>query len=129
MTIEELSQLLPLRSEIKYYEQRLQKLRTAMERPKTDLADLLTNEDMLVYCGKAKEFETLFTQTLKRGKEELQRLEDYVASVSDPFIRQLIELRFIRGLSWRQCAFYSGAALTEKNAQQLCRRYMKKHPE
>jgi polyhydroxyalkanoate synthesis regulator phasin len=68
---------------------------------------------------------------LQRRLEELmekrEELEEYVDTVPDSLIRQIITLRYINGLSWQQVAQHIGGGNTADGVRKLCNRYIKKN--
>lgn len=58
---------------------------------------------------------------------EYNRLNRYIQSVDDSLIRQILELRFIEGLSWNNVADGVGGNNTEDSVKQACHRYIIKN--
>lgn len=98
MTLSELSKFRKLLLDVEYYRNRLSKLQAAMKQPKNDVADIITEEERFVYCGEAKPLESIYIDALNCSKKELRRLENYIASVSDTYIKQIMDLRFVQGV-------------------------------
>ncbi|MBQ5970082.1 MAG: hypothetical protein IJL52_08220 [Clostridia bacterium] len=129
MKIPELSKFRKLLLDVEYYQNRLSKLQAAMMQSKIDAADIITEEDRLVFCGEAKQLESIYIDALKCSKRELLRIENYIASVSDPYIKQIMDLRFVQGLSWQQCALRISPRISADSIFMMCKRYIEKHPE
>lgn len=67
---------------------------------------------------------------LNRRVEELLDLVDetneYIESIEDSLIRQIIALRYINGLTWEQVAASIGGNNTADSVRMLCDRFLKK---
>lgn len=61
----------------------------------------------------------------QRCADELVKLEEFIETVDDSLIRQIIILRFERGLSWNKVAHTIGG-LTGDSARMLCKRFLDK---
>lgn len=57
---------------------------------------------------------------------ERDRLEQYVGEIVDPFMRQIMRLRFVNGLSWDQVAACLGNTKGE-SVKKRCYRYAREH--
>ena len=57
---------------------------------------------------------------------ERDRLEQYVGEIVDPFMRQIMRLRFVNGLSWDQVAACLGNTKGE-SVKKRCYRYVREH--
>ena len=57
---------------------------------------------------------------------ERDRLEQYVGEIADPFMRQIMRLRFVNGLSWDQVAACLGNTKGE-SVKKRCYRYVREH--
>lgn len=68
---------------------------------------------------------------LERRLEELmemrERLEEYIDTVPDSLIRQILTLRYVNGLSWRQIAVHIGGGNTADSVRKACMRYLKRN--
>ena len=58
---------------------------------------------------------------------ERARLEQYIDTVDDPFMRQVFTLRFVNGLPWEQVAASLDRPEKWESVKQLCYRYVKQH--
>ena len=57
---------------------------------------------------------------------ERDRLEQYISEISDSFMRQIMRLRFVNGLSWDQVAACLGNTKGE-SVKKRCYRYVREH--
>jgi hypothetical protein len=112
MTKKELRQLYCLNREIEEEQRRLREL----EAKKTKLPDCATEIDSL---------KGLMNSNLKRCFMELNKLNRYINSIDDSFIRMIFALRYINGLSWNQVAASIGGN-TEDSVRKAHDRFLKK---
>lgn len=56
---------------------------------------------------------------------ERSRLERYIASIEDSFLRQVFTYRFVNGLPWKQVAACIGPGYTDEAVRQAAHRYIK----
>jgi len=79
--------------------------------------------------------EDWYKRRVKRLKQKLQRrideliekrekLEDFIATVEDGLMRQILALRYINGLSWRQVAKHIGGGNTADSVRKYHDRYL-----
>lgn len=106
MTLQELGQLYYLNNEINMDERRL--------------ADL-ENVD-----GTA-EIKDIITKKRRRCIEQRDALEEYIASVNDAFVRQVLMLRCACALPWRDVAARAGGLNTSSSMRMLAKRFVDKN--
>ena len=58
---------------------------------------------------------------------ERDRLEQYIGTIDDPFMRQVFTLRFVNGLPWQQVASSIGKEATWDSVKRSCYRYIRTH--
>lgn len=58
---------------------------------------------------------------------ERDRLEQYIESLDDPYMRQIFTLRFVNGLLWEQVAASMGEGFVADSLKKACYRYLRKH--
>lgn len=70
-------------------------------------------------------------ETIKRkvaqSIEERERLEQYIAGIDDPLIRQIFVARFVDGKTWAEVAYTVGGWNTPDSVKKACYRYLKAH--
>ena len=106
MTTKELSQLYYLKKEIEMDNQRLCKLKL--------LGDPL-----------ATECEKIIQVKVQKCNEERVMLEQYIATVPNSVVRQILTYRFIDNFSWQRIALKIGGNNTADGVRQICKRYIK----
>ena len=57
--------------------------------------------------------------------DELMRLTDYIESIDDPIIRQIMQFRHIDGLNWEKVADKIGGGMTGESCRKAHWRYLK----
>lgn len=78
------------------------------------------------YAEDIAELEYLIAQKIECCAAEQLRLERYIANIPESFTRQIFTLRFVEGLTWRQCAGRLGSGNDEKNISLICYRYLRR---
>lgn len=56
---------------------------------------------------------------------EYNRLIAYINGITDSATRQVIELRFVNGLTWQQVAYSIGGDNTADSVRKICDRHLK----
>lgn len=130
MTIKELSQLYWLNQEIEKDKRRLEEL----ESKATDTSVTITGlphvdgtSDKTAIAAEIADVRNIIEAKIKLSVAEYNRLNRYINSIDDSFIRQIIALRFINGLTWQGVADHIGGN-TEDSVKKACYRYLKKCP-
>ena len=106
MTVKELSQLSYLRKEI--------------HRLTTKISEM-KQKGKVTY-----ELEVLLKKRLNECREELFRLEQYIETVDDSRIRQIMTLRYEQGMSWVQVAQRMVGGASESCARMAVTRFLNK---
>lgn len=52
---------------------------------------------------------------------------EYIATVPDPYMRQILELRYLDNMRWNDIALELGGANNEDSLRMMCVRYLSKH--
>ena len=131
MTLKELTQLYYLNREIETDKERLESLRASISNPGASNYDGMPKspnyENRLECCiAEIVDLEAIIKAKLMQCLHERNRLERYIAEISDSLTRQIFSLRFISGLTWRQVAFSLGGGNTEESVKKACYRYLAK---
>ena len=130
MTIKELSQLYYLNREIKREQCRLTELRTAATSTTARISGLpgiCSISDKTAIAAMIADTETVIRAKMELAVVEYNRLNRYIASIPDSFTRQIIRLRFVDGLTWRQVAQNIGGNNTEDGVKKACYRFLAKN--
>lgn len=129
MTREELSRLYNLNREIEQDKQRLDELRAAA----TDTSAKITGlphvgsiADKTALAAEIADTVSIIEAKQRMCIAEYNRLCRYIASIDDSLVRQIISLRFINGLSWRQVSNHVGGANTEESVKKIFYRFLRK---
>jgi len=125
MTLIELSQLYWLQKEVQMDERRL----LALESKSNGINGMSDG-----YSDRTGTTATLTVQ-LKGIIAEKQfmvlneriRLEQYIASVGDSQVRQIMTYRFVDGYTWGKVAFLLGGGNTADGVRKICKRYLQRN--
>lgn len=127
MTRKELSQLYYLNREIEHDKQRLAELRAAATSTTskiTGLPHVGGISDKTALAADIADLEALIKNKIERTVIEYNRLMRYIESIDDSYIRDIMTLRHINGLTWMQVAANIGSS--EYSVKQTYYRYLKK---
>lgn len=130
MTKKELSQLYWLNKEIEKDKKTLAKL----EESATDTAVKISGiphasgiSDKTAIAAEIADIRALIEARTAMSIIEYNRLNRYIAGVDDSLIRQILTLRYINGLEWRQVAETIGGGNTEDSVRMAHSRYLRNH--
>lgn len=59
-------------------------------------------------------------------KTQKSKVENFVKTIEDYYLRTIFRLRFERGLSWKEVASIIGGKNSEESVKSACYRYLKK---
>ena len=62
----------------------------------------------------------------KEIRRQKSKVEEFVATIDDYYLRTLFRLRFERGLSWKEVATIVGGRNSEEGVKSACYRYLRK---
>ena len=126
MTIEELNQYRALLREIKYYEQKLEKLHDPMLRDRV-LASIgpgYTLMEVSVFGprGNRDRIERRYAACKAWAEHARDGIDAYISGIGQAHIRELFRWRFVEGLSWRAVAANTGSS--EDSVKKAVYRYL-----
>lgn len=130
MTLKELSQLYHLKGEIRDIKSRISELKELS----TDTSAKITG---MPHSGRKKDkigsivaeieyYKSILNKRLKEYTTELIRLNNYISACPDSLTRQILEYRFIDGMSWNQVASQIGGT-SEYAVKHIAYRYIRKN--
>lgn len=127
MTMHELSQLNYLNCEISEYKQKLAQLESMASGNGTHFTGLphinsISNKTAIA-CD-ISDIKATIEEKAKQSIMQYKYINDYISSLDDCLIRQIITLRFVNGLKWRDVAQRIGGNNTESSVQVMLRRYL-----
>lgn len=110
MTKESLSQLLWLKKEIALEQRRMHELDALIAGSASGAAGFpsLDEEERAYFADELQTCRNQVRAKLLTAMHEYQRLNEYIASIDDSLMRQILSLRYINGFSWQQIAFCIG---------------------
>ena len=130
MTVKELSQLYYLNREIEREQLRIRELEDAATntaaKPITTSPCAGGISDSTAVIAQVVDCEVIIKAKQQVAAVEYKRLLEYIEGINDSLVRQIIALRFIDGLKWRQVAEHVGGNNTEDSVKKACYRYIKK---
>lgn len=105
MTIDKLKQYSFLKKEIKDLEDKIENISSysGVNYEKIGVRGGGNKSDLVVAAVEKKDkLEIVLQDRLKKAKELLTEIEVWLASVDDSYVRQAIDLHYIRAYSWQQ---------------------------
>lgn len=123
MTLKELSQLYWLRREVIMDARRLVELET-MTNGICGMTEIGVKDRTGVTASKIEELKIILTDKQYKVLTERNKLEQYIASVDDSYMRQIITLRFVDGFSWKKVAIEIGGNNTADSVRKACKRFI-----
>ena len=134
MTVKELSQLFWLKKEIERDEARLEELRalarsvSAMDFSAVRVQGGKQESKLELQVVEIVDLEHLIAEKRQRCITEQLKLERYIQSIPDSYLRMIFTMRFIDCMRWLDIAFELEGT-TEDAVKKSCYRYLKKNRE
>ena len=129
MTKRELSQLYWLNREIEDDKYKLEELRSASEGGSVKITGMphVTGESRSLenYSVLIAEQAELIDAKVKQTIILYNRLNRYIATVSDSLTRQILSLRYVNGLTWDQVAAHIGGNNTADSVRMVHNRFLR----
>ncbi len=126
MTIRQLSRLRHLNLKIQRLQEEIKTVRDKAEKTTTSISFMphggVTTDckEELVYL-----WQILKTE-VKKSIIEQQQLEQYISSIEDVLIQNIIAYRFVNGLSWNEISIIMGGNTTIESIKKSAYRYINK---
>lgn len=130
MTKKELSQLYYLNREIEQEKRRKHELEDAATNTASKISGLphvSGISDKTAIAAEIADCEKIIEAKIQQSVAEYNRLNRYILSIDDSLIRQIMQYRFISGLSWTQVAFRIGGDNTADGVRMICNRWLHTH--
>lgn len=128
MTTKELSQLYHLNREIERDQKRLKELEAAASGCAINITGMPhapgVSDKVGRFAAEIADLRGIISANYQRCMYELNRLNRYISSIEDSYIRQIFQLRYVSGLSWQQVALCMGGNNTEDSVRKAHRRYL-----
>lgn len=129
MTINDLSQLRYLNSEIEQLQHRLSELTASATDTSVKISGMphvhgVSNKTAIAV--EIADLRTSIEERIQRSIVEYKRLNGFIAGVDDCLIRRIVTLRFVDGLRWGQIAHKIDGNNTGDSVRMLVKRYIKK---
>ena len=129
MTKKELSQLYWLNREIEEQQRRLNELECLATSCTNQITGMtrsmgVTNR-LAKYAAEIADLRGLIDLNIKKCFYELNRLNRFIETVDDSMMRQILSLRYVNGLAWRQIAFSIGGNNTADSVRMIHNRFLR----
>ncbi len=128
MTREELSRLNDINRKIMIDKGRLEELRAVAEKTTTTISGLPhvhmdphASETVRIALAEQEELVRL---QIRQSIIEYNRLTRWLSEIEDPMIYDILYLRYVSGMTWRQVAFSVGGGNTEEGVRKTAARYI-----
>lgn len=87
----------------------------------------ITGVDIQDYERKAKRLKRKLSRRVEELLDLLEEINEYIESIDDSLIRQIIILRYINGLTWDQVAAHIGGGNTADSVRMALNRFLKRY--
>lgn len=127
MTKKELSRLYCLNREIEQEQQRLAQLKEAATNTAVKISGLPSigcMSDKTAIAAEIADSQAIIEAKLQLAIVEYRRINQYIAAIEDSYIRQIIALRFVDGLTWFQVAQHIGGGNTSDSVRMALNRFL-----
>lgn len=128
MTKQELSQLFYLNREIAEEKRKLAELETAATNTTTKITGMphvsgvsRKSENMAILIAEQRD---LIELKVKQSIIEYNRLNRYIADISDPLMRLILSYRYVNGFMWHQVAMHIGGKNTADSVRMAHDRFL-----
>lgn len=127
MTIKELKRLRDIRNLLAREEERLQLLNAKRVSVGMNFSGLPHSESPDVHRMEDEIAEIMETEArIEEYKREKRRIENYINSIDNLYMRYIFSLRFIDQMSWRKIARKLGGGNTEDGIRMSVKRFLQK---
>lgn len=127
MTKKELSRLYCLNREIDQEQRRLAQLKEAATNTAVKISGLPavgSISDKTAIAAEIADSQAIIEAKLQLAIVEYRRINQYIAAIEDSYIRQIIALRFVDGLTWFQVAQHIGGGNTSDSVRMALNRFL-----
>lgn len=135
MNKEQLKQIRYLKSEIKMLKKQIEDLDYTISIdsvrgsnpsfPYTQRSFTIEGIDCEEYNRKIRRLQRKLNRRAEELLDLVEETNDYIENIDDSFIRQIISLRYVNGLSWNQVAMSIGGNNTADSVRKVAERYLK----
>lgn len=131
MTRQELSQLYYLRREINSDKERLAKLEATASSTSPGSSGMPNGKgnvtDRTALAVEISMLKDLIYEKICREEQEFRRLMNFISSVEDSLMRQILTARFVDNLNWQAVAMRVGGGNTAATVRQRCNRFLREN--
>ncbi len=130
MTKRELSQIYYLNREVKMWQKELQKIKQQSFIKSYHFSNTQkgkgTTDNVGNLAAVIADIETIINGKLTEIQLERKKIIEYISSIDDSLIRQIIFYRHISCMTWEQVVAYVGGNNTTESIKKIYARYLKK---
>ena len=134
MTKQQLRQFRFLKNEIKILQEQIDNLKVGIvadvvegsesEFPFTKRRFVITGIDCKEYERKSKRLQRMLQRRIDDLMDLLEEITEYIESIDDSLLRQIIYLRHVNGLTWDQVAASIGGGNTGESVRKMHDRFL-----
>lgn len=129
MTLQELYSLYYIKKEIEAYKLKIEELQAMAESITQKVTGMPSGGNVSDKVGNAVvaiiTYKEMLAQAIQRDIELSMKINQYILTVEDVQLRQIMFLRFIEHLTWREVAMRIGGGNTEDGVRKRCNRYVR----
>ena len=135
MDKKQLKQLRYLKNEIKILKEQIENLDYTITTdsvkgsspyfPYVEHSIKITGIDTEDYNRKTRRLQRKLERRVEELLDLVEETNDFIESIDDSLIRQIISLRYINGLTWEQVAAHIGGNNTADSVRKVAERYLK----
>ena len=131
MTKDELNNYRWLVKDILEIKDEIDELRARAERVNQSISDMPKAENnnsdkICIYSIKIVEKEKELKEKEVKEKREREKIIDFLNTISDTLVRQILQYRFLNLLTWKKVAYFVGGGNTDESVRKIAERFLKK---
>lgn len=129
MTLQEIYSLYYIKKEIETYKLKIEELQTMAESITQKVTGMPRGGGTSDKVGNAVvaiiTYKEMLAQAIQKDVELSMKINEYILTVEDVQLRQIMFLRFIEHMTWREVAMRIGGGNTEDGVRKRCNRYIR----
>ena len=128
LTKEELKQIYYINKEIQMWQRELERLRSRGLVKSPVISDMPRggrNIDIADYASEIADYEAVIRGLLAKAQIQRKKIMDYIDSIDDSLMKQIIFYRHISCMTWNEVACAIGGNNTENSVRMMYNRFFK----